>query len=600
MFDYRGLGSAAAADLAGLTLALATAPAPGNASEGGDTVRGSWQRVGPEALGLGPEAKDAAGYYIVESPITGAAPGGPQADIWEERDAQGAVIRLAVSFPGTNAPVDIVDYLQLSSGEITGNFEPLLEAVRGYAEANAVAAQDVIVTGFSLGAGYMNLVARGADDLAGGFFADSLFVGHAVPRTFEGGGGRVLNVGFENDVVHRAAGDFDTLLEAVLAAPGLVGQDYALTSSTDNLVLFGDDYASPLWPFGDFALYNILGGWGAHLQMIGTDAVDRIAGSAFYDLTERDSLVIVSNLSDGARGRTWVEDLHRPSDGQGHLGDSAFLVGTAGGDLLRGNVGNDYIDGGAGDDRIRTGNGADRIEGGAGTDTLELRGTMDDWTVAALSDGTLAFVSEAHGLKVASGVEQVTFRDGGFLASDRTFEVEDDRLEDLAFGGWLAWLDRNVAFERATAGGAGSDALSGRLVFGLGGDDRLRAEGDAVLVGGAGADDIRGGAGDDRLYGSEGDDVLIGGGGEDLLNGGLGDDVFVFDLRLGGDVVIEDFNRSDVEADMLRIVGPIDRDDVLDAAEQDAEGVTFTFGTGVLTLRDVTLDELGGDLLVLV
>ena len=600
IFDYRDRGSTASVELAQTTLALSVAtlrerfagepPMP----PGAPVLDDGWRVVPPAALGLPPEALDASGFYVIPSPISGTAPGGPQAQIWEERGPDGGIARLAIAFAGTNAGVDIFDYVQLNSGEITDNFEPLLAALRAYAGGNGVGASDVIVTGYSLGAGYANLVAEAADRLEDGFFADSAFVSHAVPRTYEEGD-RALNIGFENDVVHRAAADFDTFLEAVAAAPGLVGQDYRLGSSTDNFILFGDGYANPAWPFLPFALYNLGGAWEAHLDGLETDAITQVAQSAFYDLTERDSLVIVSNLTPGARATTWVEDLPRVSDMQGHVGDNAFLIGTATGDRLRGNVGNDHVSGGAGDDRIRTGDGADRVEGGAGTDVLELRGRMDDWIAVDLDDGTLALVSAIYGLDIASGVERVTFRDGGFLFSDRTYAVADDRLEDLTFDGLLEGLDRDVGYTDAQQGTSVGDRIVGTLAFGLDGDDRLSASDDAVLVGGAGDDDLRGGDGADRLYGSEGNDILAGGGG-DLLNGGLGDDLFIFDAQAEGAAVIEDFNRSDVEADRLRIDGAAEPlDAILARAVEDDAGVTLDFGPSLLTIADARVEELTFD-----
>ncbi len=140
-----------------------------------------------------------------------------------------------MTFAGTNSPVDLADYTQLNSGEIAPNMNPLLTAVRDYAIGKGLTADDVIVTGYSLGAAYTNVMAKYADTLAGGFFADSNYIAHAVPYTYEGND-RVLNIGYENDVVHRIAGDFDSLGGVVQASPGLMGEDYAFKSSTDNLI----------------------------------------------------------------------------------------------------------------------------------------------------------------------------------------------------------------------------------------------------------------------------------------------------------------------------------------------------------------------------
>ena len=603
IFNYRDYTTQEAAELARTSFALSVSSQRGTSDDLniGRSPDDVWSQVAPEALGLTADALDASGFYVIESPITGTAFGGPQAQIWEERDTSGEVTRLSISFAGTNGLTDLADYLQLNSGDIAANFEPLLTVLQSYAQDNGIAAPDVIVTGYSLGAAYANLLAQDADTLAGGFFADSSFVGHAVPRTFEGED-RVLNIGYENDVAHRAAGDFGTLAEAIVTAPGLRGQDYELESSTDNLILFGDDYAGPLWPFGPFALYNLVGGWSAHLQGIDTDAVERVTESAFYDLTDRDSLVIVSNLSAFGRATTWVEDLDRASDVQGHVGDNAFLIGSDSNDLLRGNVGNDYISGGGGDDRIRTGDGADRVEGGAGVDTLELRGHMNDWDVVRLEDGTTAFVSSNYGIDIASGVERVTFRDGGRFNTDRDYSVEDNRLEDLTYDGFLSRFDSDVDYTAANQGTAASNTLSGSFVFALAGDDVLRADGasDAVLVGGEGDDVVIGGRGDDRLYGSEGDDELSGGGGQDLLNGGLGNDIFVFDTTRAGQVTIEDYNRSDVESDVLRIEGSrLSEADILAGARQDANGVTIALDDSTLLVADARIEDLIFDNLLL-
>ena len=618
MFDYRRYSVTESAELANTTLQLATfgqldrifglpvaqlANTFGNILPPGATANpihvalpAGWSDVGPAALGMGPDSVDSDGYYIIESPLTGRTFSGPQAKIYEERDTSGHVTRLSVTFAGTNSPVDLLDYTQLNSGEIAPYMEQLLTAVRDYALRNGLTADDVIVTGYSLGAAYTNIMAKYADTLAGGFFADSSYVAHAVPYTYEGQD-RVLNIGFENDIVHRAAGDFDSLGEAVDAAPGLIGQDYALQSSTDNLILFSDDYANPAWPYGPFALYNIPGGWAAHVAGITSDAVTRITQSAFYDLTSRDSLVIVSNLTAATRDIAWVEDLARPSDRHGHVGDSAFLIGSQFGDRLRGNVGNDYIDGAGGDDVIRPGTGQNRIEGGLGTDTLELSGSMRDWSVSRLADGTTAFFSKSFGLNIVSGVAKVTFLDTG-LWGGRHYTIEADRLEDQTFSGMFERFDQDIAYTAARQGTAGADVLTGSRVFGLAGNDTLTGtNGSDLLYGGSGDDRLDGRGGNDSLYGGEGNDWLTGGGGRDLLNGGLGDDLFVVDASLPGHVTIEDFRLSDVERDKIQITnsGFHTMAELRSHSEQTADGLLLHLGATDLLIEHATWDSLPSD-----
>ncbi|WP_294195610.1 hypothetical protein [uncultured Sphingomonas sp.] len=122
-----------------------------------------------------------------------------------------------------------------------------------------------------------------------------------------------------------------------------------------------------------------------------------------------------------------------------------------------------------------------------------------------------------------------------------------------------------------------------------------------LLDGGAGDDRLAGRAGNDALYGGEGRDTLTGGGGVDWLNGGLGDDTFVIDTQARGRVTIEDFRQSDVERDMLRIVGGGFRSaqDVLAHAEQTQEGVLLHLGATDVLLQHQHLSALTADMLIL-
>ncbi len=97
------------------------------------------------------------------------------------------------------------------------------------------------------------------------------------------------------------------------------------------------------------------------------------------------------------------------------------------------------------------------------------------------------------------------------------------------------------------SGDGGSDEMSGGhgddLLSGGGGDDLLTGDfGDDILIGGDGQDELRGNRGDDVLVGGDADDVLDGGAGddvlygnqgEDLIDGGRGLDVAVFDGAVG-------------------------------------------------------------------
>ena len=556
------------------------------------TLPTGWREVAPAELGLTAAALDRDGFYTIPSPITGTTWTGPQLKILAETDATGAVTRLSIAFTGTNSPVDVLDYLQLNDGTISAQMEPLLAAVAAMTAAHGLSGDDVIVTGYSLGGAMTNIMARFADTLAGGFFSDSVYIGHDGPLMYEEND-RVLNVGYENDVVHRAAGDWANIFDALLPTlPFLTGQDYNLQSSTDNIILFDDIYASPLFPFGPFSILNVVGGWGAHVGGVFTNALDRIAGSQFYDLTERDSVVVVANLSALSRGTTWVED--RATLASNHVGAPAFIIGSDFADRLGGNRGNDYLEGRAGDDLFRTGLGYDVIAGGAGRDTLQLSGSNQDWRVMKLNDGSLAFWSAAHGLKIATGIEAVQFQNTGLLgAFTRDYSVQDNRLEDET-PSLFQWFDQDVGFASAVQGGAGQDTITGSFAFGQAGNDRVSGTAGADLLhGGQGQDTLLGGAGQDTLYGAEQADILRGGGGNDRLNGGHGNDVFVFTAGQSGLAIVEDFNHAAHEADTLRLEGLFTSvAQVLAAAVQQGADVRIDAGPLDIILRDTQLSSL--------
>ena len=94
---------------------------------------------------------------------------------------------------------------------------------------------------------------------------------------------------------------------------------------------------------------------------------------------------------------------------------------------------------------------------------------------------------------------------------------------------------------RVAVGTEGNDVIKGgsgpENIYGLGGDDTIYGgaeddwlygnSGDNVLYGGAGDDYLFGGLGDETLYGGAGNDYIHGGRGDDTLYGGAGHDVLV-------------------------------------------------------------------------
>lgn len=86
------------------------------------------------------------------------------------------------------------------------------------------------------------------------------------------------------------------------------------------------------------------------------------------------------------------------------------------------------------------------------------------------------------------------------------------------------------------------------IVFGGAGNDNLRGDAGAdLLYGGAGNDILSGGVGDDILIGGAGNDTLYGGVGNDILSGGDGADKFFLEANAGNDRITDlNFGEGDV------------------------------------------------------
>ncbi|MGP5326952.1 calcium-binding protein [Vreelandella titanicae] len=558
---------------------------------------GGWRELTPTELGLPASAVDGAGHYIIESPITGTLPTGPQAKLLGEFDEQGQLTRVSLTFTGTNSPVDIVDYLQLNAGTIAPNLEPLLVALKNYSQTNGLEAEDTLITGYSLGGGMVNIMARFREELADGFFAEANYIGHESPLIYDDPE-VVYNYGYENDAVHRVAGDADTFLEALQEQEGplLTHPNTSYESNADNIVLFNDMYGSPLWPLPAFSLLNVPVSWYAHIDGIFTDAIQRIADSPFYEYTDRDSVVVVSSLSSLSRSSVWVED--KQTSSSNHFGQPAFLIGTEHADKVRSGENSDYIYTGGGDDLIRLSSGADRVDGGSGINTLRLKGDGADWDAYQLSDGTLFLNSKQDlGLKQVDNVSYVEFEGLSLLdisLTQQRYSVGERGLEDERFDPF-GLFSQDLEYGEHVEGSAGDDELTGTVAFGGVGNDTLTAlESGSLLHGGEGDDTLVGGLGDDQLYGGEGDDTLIVRGGNDVLYGGVGDDLFMFDEGYQGSAVIKDFNQHAGDQDWLVFMGELfaDQEDLLGSANQMDNDVVIARDGLYVTVESIGIAEL--------
>lgn len=571
IFDYKGQDGRAL-----------IAEAQNLATHANNGVPAGWTLLTAQDLGVDPAHVDSQGFFRGEGLLEA------QASIMAKVGPDG-VLRLCVCFEPTNG-ADAPDYEAMADDSYALAFDYLLEAVKAFGIANGLVGEDVIVTGYSLGAGAANTMAAHRDDSWGGYYAGADYLAFAVPKLTEIAD--VFNFGFENDVVHRITGEGDADANAASPLHGVLGNDRAYGTSTDNIVLFNDTYANPLFPAAGWTLGNLPEGWSAHLDGARFNPIEVIGGSHFYDYMERDSTIVIAHLTEQLRGLVWVEDAPRGTSS--HHGEMGFILGSEGGDLLGDGRSGDFLDGFGGNDRFRLSGGDDFVHGGAGTDTVVLGGALNDYTAMRLSDGTVYLHDRTgtNGLESLASVEQLTT--GGLLAA--TYQIRAGGIDADGLG------LPDLAWSAHREGTAGADALSGAgRLFGLGGDDRISGRaGEDLLNGGAGRDILDGAGGVNWLFGEAGDDMLKAGVGDDHLSGGVGSDQFEFRRGLVGDDVIADFNQGEQGLDriLLSKADFADFQAVIDHSRQVGDDLVIDGANGTLTLAGLTATDLSaGDFL---
>jgi Ca2+-binding RTX toxin-like protein len=164
-------------------------------------------------------------------------------------------------------------------------------------------------------------------------------------------------------------------------------------------------------------------------------------------------------------------------------------IGTDAIDVLSGTANKDVIDGKFGDDEITGSDGHDRVEGNQDDDTI-YGGANNDLAVGDKVGAEWSLVGDKW---VYDASKQTGFGDGA-------------SYDDLIFGG---------DGDDVVIGNGGADEL-----YGGAGDDLINAgSGNDAAYGGAGADILNMDGGDDRGYGGDGADILNGGDGNDTLYG---------------------------------------------------------------------------------
>ncbi|MDO7897546.1 polyurethane esterase [Pseudomonas citrulli] len=527
--------------------------------------KAGWTPISAAQLGYAGKVDGRGTFFGEKAGYTTA-----QAEILGKYDTAGHLTEIGVSFRGTSGPRedligdsigDVIndvmaalgpkDYAKHYAGEAFGN---LLGDVARFAQAHGLTGADVLVSGHSLGGLAVNSLADLSGSRWSGFYNDANYIAYASPT--QSGTDKVLNIGYENDPVFRAL-DGSTFN---LASVGV--HDAQKVSATDNIVSFNDHYASTAWNVLPFSILNIPT-WISHLPTGYGDGMGRIMDSAFYDLTHKDSTIVVANLSDPARANTWVQDLNR--NAEAHTG-STFILGSDKNDLIQGGQGNDYLEGRAGNDTFRGGGGYNVILGGQGHNSLQLQKSVNDFTFASDGAGTL-YVRDAHGgISITRDIGTLVSQEPGALWG----VLKDEVSHDVTANGLLA-SGKLTAYAQAVKGTVGHDSL---VAHGTG-------------------DWLFGQAGDDLLLGGAGNDTFVGGVGNDVMQSGGGSDTFIFNGAFGQDR-ISGFDAGD-KLVFIGVQGAGEGFDYRQHLSQVGSDTLLQVGDNSVTLVGVGMGQVGGE-----
>lgn len=529
--------------------------------------KAGWSPISAQQLGYAGKV-DQRGTFFGEKPGYDSA----QVEILGKYDADGQLTAIGIGFRGTSGPReslisdsigDAISDLLAAIGpadyakNYTGNaFDTLLGKVAAFAGSQGLAGKDVLVSGHSLGGLAVNSLADLSGDHWSGFYRDASYIAFASP-TQSTVTSNVLNIGYENDPVFRALNGSDFSLSS------LGVHDANQASATNNIVSFNDHYASVAWNLMPFSIANV-STWVTHLPSGYESGMNRILDSAFYDLTHKDSTIVVANLSNPARENNWVQDLNR--NAEKHTG-TTLIIGSEGNDLIQGGRGNDFLEGRDGNDSFRDSGGYNIILGGKGVNTLDLQQSLNRVDVVNDGQGTL-YVRDNHG--------------GITLARDISLLVSDEP-------GWLGLskaVSHRVADDGLWAGNSRTDYTHSVNA----------GPGDSILKAGDHGDWLLGQGGNDHLLGSAGNDVFIGGAGDDLLESVGGSNTFVFSGHFGNDTLLG-YQPSD-RLVFLGVEGGHEAD-YRAYASVSGNDTVLSFGSDSVTLVGVGLASLVGSDIVI-
>ena len=385
-----------------------------------------------------------------------------------------------------------------------------------------------------------NDLLRGGDDddqLYGGSGMDTLYGDMGVDSLLGQAGNDMLYGGMDQDILD--GGDGDDVLEGGPDADDLMGGAQVLLGDTASYTMSPEAVTVDLRHQTDPTKPAPMGGDAMGDTIMG---IENLRGSMYDDVltgNNRGAAVADDELTTSIDETMAASSSNRLYGNMGDdmlkgMGGNDTLHGGKGMDTLYGGNGNDNLKGEMGDDALKGGNGADTLAGGPGADKL-FGGKFDAETETSGTDDQMD-----GSMNLVTG--KITMGDtADYSKSDAGVMIDlDKRVAGAAMGeGGDAEDDSLVAIENIK-GSMHDDVLKGtdagattgngnNVLMGMDGDDELSGRGgNDIITGGKGEDEISGGAGNDTLRGGSGDDMLNGGTGMDDMDGGAGDDTFVY------------------------------------------------------------------------
>jgi Ca2+-binding RTX toxin-like protein len=297
----------------------------------------------------------------------------------------------------------------------------------------------------------------------------------------------------------------------------------------------------------DVLQFNVINGNNQYFPINLAPVVNVQSSPNFIGGSEASDSIVVPTLIPGVANATGVNV-------NGNRGDDT-ITGHDGANFLSGGFGNDALNGAGGDDTLRGDEGMDAIDGGTGRDIAQFLmndGLTGTYTIRENDPTSLTVVRTVNSVATdlfnvtVTGTNSATVAGVGPAASLGTDTVTN--IEQLSFftlnvaGGqsiFFAPLFNNIANNAAfVSGSVNADTIDIAAFYGGAATSAVTInsngnQGNDVITGHAGINNLNGGSGNDQLFGLGGNDFLTGGAGADTVEGGDGNDTVVGGLNTG-------------------------------------------------------------------